>query len=112
MDAGEFDRRITLQRATVTDDGFSAVQGDWVDLARVWAKCVPLSGKEILAAGETGAFANVRYKIRNDSLWSDLNETDRFLDEDGRPCNITFVRSEGRRFFLIDGFRRGDQAVS
>lgn len=109
MDAGEFDRKITLQRKLTSDDGYSTVDNEWRNIcAPIWAKFIPVSGKEILAAAENAAFANVRYKIRRDSLWSDINETDRFLDEDGRPCNIIWVRSEGRGHFLIDGVRRGD----
>jgi SPP1 family predicted phage head-tail adaptor len=101
MDAGEFDRRITLRRKVEADNGYSTV------LATVWAKMVPMSGKEILAAAENAAFANVRFKIRRDSLWSDLNATNRIMFED-REHDIVSVRSEGRGFFLIDAVVRGD----
>ena len=107
MDAGEFDRRITLQRAADEDDGLATVKGNWSDIATVWAKLIPMSGKEMLAAAENAAFANVRFKIRNDSLWSDLNAADR-LTFDGREHDIVSVRSEGRGFFLIDAVARGD----
>jgi SPP1 family predicted phage head-tail adaptor len=116
MDAGEFDRRILLQRRTELDDGLATVPGGWSDIATVWAKLIPMSGKEMLAAAENAAFANVRFKIRRDSNWSDLNATDRLLfgtseaHPEGVPHDIVSVRSEGRGFYLIDAVARGDEA--
>ena len=107
MSAGEFDRKLTLQRKTTADDGYSTVATDWEDIATVWAKLIPMSGKEMLAAAENAAFANVRFKIRRDSLWSDLNASDRLLFET-KPHDIVSVRQEGRGFYLIDAVARGD----
>jgi SPP1 family predicted phage head-tail adaptor len=109
MDAGEFDRRITLQRKVETDDGFATVYDGWSDIATVWAKLIPMSGKEILAAAENAAFANARFKIRRDSIWSDLNATDRLMFEE-KAHDLISVRSEGRGFYLIDAVARGDEA--
>lgn len=107
MDAGQFDRRIVLQRAMTADDGFTTGISEWIELATVWAKYIPISGAEMLAAGESASFNRVRFKIRNDSLWSDLNATDRLMFGD-IAYNIEAVRSEGRGFFLIDAVARGD----
>lgn len=107
MDAGQFDRRITLQRATMADDEYTSAPSGWQTLAIVWAKHIPLPGAERLAAGEVEAARKVRYKIRRDSSWADLNETDRFL-ADELPHNIVSVVSEGRGFYLIDAVYRGD----
>jgi SPP1 family predicted phage head-tail adaptor len=109
MDAGEFDRRILLQRRTELDDGLATVPGGWSDIATVWAKLIPMSGKEMLAAAENAAFASVRFKIRRDSNWSDLNATDRLMFED-KAHDMVSVRSEGRGFYLIDAVARGDEA--
>jgi SPP1 family predicted phage head-tail adaptor len=109
MDAGQLDRRITLQRKVEADDGFTTETASWSTLATVSAKLVPISGAERVAAGEVSAFRNIRLKIRRDSLWSDLNETDRLLFE-GRAYNILSVMPEGRGFFLIEAAARGDQA--
>jgi SPP1 family predicted phage head-tail adaptor len=109
MDAGQFDRRLRLQRATKADDGYTSEPTGYTNLATVWAKHIPLSGAERLEAGEVGAVRKVRYKIRRDSSWSDLNETDRLIADD-LPHNIVSVISEGRGFYLIDAVYRGDQA--
>ncbi len=114
MDAGEFDRKITLQRMTEADDGFATAPSDWANIATISAKLIPMSGKEMLAAAENAAFANVRFKIRRDSSWSDLNAADRLLfgataaHPNGLPHDIISVRQEGRGFYLIDAVARGD----
>lgn len=107
MDVGQFDRRIELQRVATVDDGYSVVSDGWVTLAIVWAKYIPMSGSEIMAAAQNSSFANIRLKIRRDSIWSDLNAADRLLFEDVAH-NIVSVRQEGRGFFLIDAVVRGD----
>lgn len=112
MDAGQFDRRVTLQRATVADDGYSTEVTGYTNLATVWAKYIPISGAEMFAAGEVSSFNRIRLKIRRDSSWSDLNATDRLFlgDDEGKPHNILSVRSEGRGFYLIDAVLRGDDS--
>jgi SPP1 family predicted phage head-tail adaptor len=107
MDAGQFDRRITLQTLPTVDDGLATVTGDPVDSATVWAKLIPISGVERLAAGQNAAFRKLRFKIRRDSLWSELNETWQIQFED-KPYNIEAVQSEGRGFYLLDVSGRGD----
>ena len=107
MDAGQLDRRVTLERATEADDGYATSVSGWQPVASVWAKLVPISGAEMIAAGETAAFNRIRLKIRRDSQWSDLNATDR-LTFDDKAYNILSVRSEGRAYYLIDAVVRGE----
>ena len=107
MDAGQFDRRITLQQPQTADDGYSTVTDGYLDIAEVWAKLIPISGAERLAAGQTAAFRKLRFKIRRDSLWSALNEAWQVQFED-KPYNIDAVQSEGRGFYLLDVSGRGD----
>lgn len=107
MDAGELDRRITLQRAAETDNGYGTVTDSWTDIATVWAKLMPLSGAERLAAAENAAFANARFKIRKSSDVSDLTSADRLIFDD-LTHNITNVRQDGRAFLVIDAVARND----
>lgn len=107
MDAGELDRRITLQRASETDDGFTTAQGDWSDLATVWAKLMPMSGAERLAASENAAFANVRFKIRKSTDVADVSSKDRLVF-DSLMHNIVNVRPDGRAWLVIDAVARND----
>jgi SPP1 family predicted phage head-tail adaptor len=107
MDAGQLDRRITLQRATETDNGYATVQSAWVDLASVWAKLMPMSGAERLAALENAAFANARFLIRKSTDVADLNAKDRLV-YGSVNYDIANVREEGRGFLVIDAVARND----
>lgn len=107
MDAGQLDRKITLQRATVLDDGYASEVSAWVDLATVSARLMPLSSVERAAAGENAAFGKATFMIRRDSSWSDLNATDRLL-YGAVPFNIEGVREHGRGFYMIDAVARAD----
>jgi SPP1 family predicted phage head-tail adaptor len=107
MDAGQFDRRIMLQQPQEADDSYATVTGEYLDIAEVWAKLIPISGAERIAAGQTSAFRKLRFKIRRDSLWTALNESWQIQFED-KPYNIDAVQSEGRGFYLLDVSGRGD----
>jgi SPP1 family predicted phage head-tail adaptor len=107
MDAGQFDRRIKLQQPQEADDGYATDNTGFLDVADVWAKLIPISGHERIAAGQTSAFRKLRFKIRRDSLWTALNEAWQIQFE-GKPYNIDAVQSEGRGFYLLDVSGRGD----
>lgn len=109
MDAGRFDRKITLQRKVETDTGYGTEETGWTDIATVSAQLVLVTRAvlERMAAGEINSSGYNQFRIRRDSSWSDLNATDRLL-YNGNPHDITYVREEGRRFFLIDAMARGD----
>lgn len=56
LDAGERDKRITVQKpATTTDANGQAVISGWTDVATVWASIRPISGREKLRAGAVGS---------------------------------------------------------
>ena len=107
MDAGKLDRRITLQRATTTDDGFGTIESGWTDLATVWAQFLPQSAAERAQAGERASNEKARFRIRKDSIWSDLNATDRLLFE-GVAYNLVGVTEPDRGWFVIEAVGRGD----
>ena len=108
MDAGQLDRRITLERqGAETDDGYTTVPGEWGTLAEVWAKLMPMSGAERLAALQNAAFANCRFQIRKSTQVADLNAKDRLVFENV-AYDIANVRPEGRAFLVIDAVARND----
>lgn len=107
MDAGELDRRITLQRLTETDDGYGTVADSWADLATVWAKLMPVLGAEKLAAQEVGGTARRKFKIRRSSAVTDLTAKDRVVYS-GVNHDIWDVSEMGRDFLIIDAMVRND----
>lgn len=100
MSAGKLDRRITLQRATASDDGFSS-EGTltWSDLATVWAEVSPVSDGERWRAGEVAAHITHRFRIRWSSTTATLTPKDRILYQ-GRVFDISGVKEIDRRKFL------------
>lgn len=109
MDAGKLDRRVTLQRAPLIDDGFQT-RPDWdnpEDIADVWAQFLPASASERASAGETAAYRKASYKFRRDSSWADLNAKDGLVDR-GQSFNILGVTEPERGWMIAECVARGD----
>lgn len=94
------DRRITIQRKSVTQNGLGEEIETWSDLVTVWASRRRASARETLAAAEVTAAITDVFEIRYGSLWSDLSPLDRLTFE-GREYDIASVDEIDRR----DGFR-------
>jgi SPP1 family predicted phage head-tail adaptor len=110
--AGELDRRITIQRATVTLNEFNEPIETWGDLATVWAKRRDASATESYRAQEVGAEITARFTIRWSTTAASVTPRDR-LSFDGRLYNITAVRDVGRnRLREIDAVARADEAAA
>jgi SPP1 family predicted phage head-tail adaptor len=93
MNAGDLDRRVTLERATVTLDAFGGETQTWATLAEVWAQAMPVSDGEKWRAAEVAATISTRFRIR----WrADLRVGDRLI-YDGRVFDIIGVKEIGRR---------------
>lgn len=96
MLAGKLDRRIRLERATVTQNDLGEEIPTWGLLATVWASKRDVSDGERIAAAEVSAEITTRFQIRWDSSWSDLNPRDRLV-VDARIYGISGVKEIGRR---------------
>jgi SPP1 family predicted phage head-tail adaptor len=109
--AGVLDRRITIQRATVTLNEFNDPIETWSDLTTVWAKRRDASATESYRAQEVGAQISARFTIRWSTTAASVTPTDR-LSFDGRLYNITAVRDVGRNQWReIDAVARADEAA-
>jgi len=97
--AGELDRRIIVQRATVTRDGLNNPVETWVDHATIWAKYEPVSDGEKFRAGERASEIGARFTIRYSSQVADVSPKDRLVFS-GRTYAITRVKEVGRRVAL------------
>lgn len=67
MDAGKLDQRVTLQQRSGVADGLGQVTLTWVDVATVWARVVPLRGREFFAAAQIQQENTVRVILRKRS---------------------------------------------
>lgn len=94
--AGDLNRRITLERATVNKDEFNSDIETWGTLATVWASYEPIRDGEKFRAGETAAGLSARFVIRHSSQVADLNPTDRLVFK-GVTYAILNVKETGGR---------------
>lgn len=96
MLAGKLDRRITIQRKTVSHDALNEPVEVWNGLATVWAQRLGQTGQEFFANDQVLSEYKVIFRIR----WRrDLKDTDRVMFE-GRAHDIHSIRELGRRVGL------------
>lgn len=93
MDPGALDQRVTLQRRGQVPDGGGGGAVVWADVATLWARVLPISGRERVQARQVESPAMYRVTIRPRA---DVTEADRFVWQ-GRPLNIRFRAEAGPR---------------
>ena len=91
--AGRLDRRLTLQRRTLTENDYGEAVETWTDLATVWAEKIPVRGAERYAAMQTVAEVDTRFKIR---YRTDVSHLDRVVCA-GTTYDVKGVLEIGRR---------------
>ena len=79
MRAGKNRRRITVQRATETQDSYGEPDETWTALDTVWANIAPLKGSERWAADVTQGEEQVALSFRYGSELKNLTPKDRAI---------------------------------
>ena len=102
MKAGNLDRRVTLRRAALVDDGFSLVEV-WADLGEpIPAARADVSDGEKWRAAQVQAAIGTRFTVRSDTLTRTITPRDR-LQHEGREYTITGVReADGPRRAVLE----------
>lgn len=110
--AGDLDRRITVQRATLVAGGdYNEPQEVWADLVILWARRADASAGETYKAQEVGASISTRFRVRYSTLNATITPKDR-IAFDGASFNITAVREPAgtrRQWIEIDCVARADK---
>jgi len=98
IDPGQLDRRITLQSASVSTDGFGQAVRTYSTLAQVWAKVdyrgTPKEGED---TEKLTSLNKVRFTIR---YRSDVDATNK-ISWKSKTYEIEGVSLEGRERYLI-----------
>jgi len=63
--AGTLNRRITIQQATTSADGYGEPIASWSSLAEVWAEVLPLTVNERFQAQQINPEATVKMRLRH-----------------------------------------------
>jgi SPP1 family predicted phage head-tail adaptor len=77
MDAGILDRRVTIDRNVTTQDSSGDPVADWQEVATVWAKITPLTGREGDIDGSILAEADTRIRLRYSPVTATLSPVNR-----------------------------------
>lgn len=96
MKGGALDRRISIERATVTSNAYGEPVQTWAAIANVWAACEDVSDGERWRAAEVSATISHRFRIRWSDAVSTVNAKDR-IRYDGRVFDIHHVKELSRR---------------
>jgi SPP1 family predicted phage head-tail adaptor len=112
MRAGNLDRRIAIQRKSITQSDSGEEVVTWTAVATVWAEKLSKGAIERMARQQIIAEAQLVFLIR----WSDtVKETtaEHRIVFDGRECDIVGVEEFRRREGLLIGCTaRGEQPVA
>jgi len=105
IDPGKLDRRVTLQSASVSTDGFGQSVRTYSTLAGVWAmveyRGVPKEGED---SEKLTSVNKVRFTIR---YRSDVDATTK-ISWKGKTYEVEGVSLEGRERYLIVDTRLAD----
>ena len=93
MRSGRLDRRITLQRKTVTENSYGEPVETWKDLGTVWAEYLPVRGAERYASMQTVGEIEIKWRIR---YRPGLTPIDRIVYK-GHTHDVTGLIEIGRR---------------
>jgi len=101
MIIGKSDRRITIQRATETTNGYGEKVATWATLITVWAELQKTSGaKEAIASRQDTATKQLVFKIRSSTDSRAVTTKDRLV-YDGKYFDITGIEEQGRNDQLL-----------
>jgi SPP1 family predicted phage head-tail adaptor len=89
---GKLRHRVTIQEETRVDDGMGGFAKTWADVATVWARVSPLSGREVLQAQQLSQRVTHKVEMRERTI----DEGNRLL-YGTRGLNIRVVRNVGER---------------
>jgi len=96
MNIGHMDRRIQLQSATLTTNGYGERTESWATYATVWAAIVYKGGSEKVSGDQVSSTNKVEFRIRYSTDVSGCVASDRVL-YNSQYYQVLAVEEIGRR---------------
>lgn len=95
---GKLDRRITIEKRTLTKDTAGGIVETWAEEFKLWAERIDKTGRESVVANADRADAAIDWRIRFTPLLRGLDGSSGYrVNYNGLRYNITHVAEEGRR---------------
>lgn len=94
--AGDLDERITIARETLVSDGQGGNTVTWQAQATMWARVIPVSGKERDQGDQTESPIKYRFKMRRTTASEAILAKD-IVSWRSKIFNIMFVEDKGPR---------------
>lgn len=91
VDIGKLDKRITIQRHTISEDEYGNQVQEWVEYHKCWAAVNGVTNREYWQAREQHEENIVNFRVRFCNLLKDLNKTEYRIVFDGRIYDISYV---------------------
>jgi SPP1 family predicted phage head-tail adaptor len=88
LDTGALDRKIVIQRATVTDDDYGGEVEVWAEFCKCWARINFGRADERRAAAQEQASLTATFRVRQNAKTRAILMTDRIV-YDGANWDIT-----------------------
>jgi len=98
--AGNLDRRIVVQRSTMTTNALGEDVESWSTFATLWAERSDISDGEKLAAGQVGAHLRSRFLVRSNSTTKAITPSDRISYEGVWSIHGLKESKDGRNRFI------------
>jgi SPP1 family predicted phage head-tail adaptor len=99
---GKLDRRITIEKRTLTKDSAGGIVESWAEQMKLWAERMDKSGNEKTAANADKSESGIDWRIRFVPLLRGLNGASGYrVNYNGSIFNIHGVFEEGRRDGMI-----------
>lgn len=98
MNPGKLNRRLVLERRTVTKDAANGDVVTWAKVCNLWAELITQRGSEGTVADAERAQSSRQFRIR---YRRDLNSTDFCITYQGESFDIRGISPEGLQQSLV-----------
>lgn len=104
MKAGKRDRKVSVERYTVTEDAFGGTVETWAEHLQAWAQVIYGTGQERREAGRENASQPATFRLLADSETLGITTADR-IAFDGANWDIVSLSPLGREGLEITAVR-------
>ncbi len=113
MEIGTFNKKITIQKKEVIEDGIGNQSDKWIDFHSCWAEVKEIYGREYWEARQTNEEKTIKFTIRYCKKLENINSTDYRIFFKGNQYDIYVVNNKSsNRYIYIKAISEYDRGVS